>query len=274
MKHRYLFSIVLVFIALQLSAQHDFDGRVFKIGYRVGRTGYIPYTYDAGSQIYTFSNPEKDRIITTNWEFKLDRYSENVFYQGDLTGMAYYFAEYVYWLAKDKSNIGRAEKLKNKDITQFGSDWNLFDFKLAFGKNPYYFGLNLGYTYFGTSTSLIDYGGARSSGNGINNYYLTNLAYGFYGFNANYFLKSADGVTHLQFNYDFLRAGDDGKGTGIGIQAIHYFGDEGRIYLAPYLTIRHFNNALFGESGYGQTPVTLKLNSTAFGVKFGVALHE
>ena len=237
-----LFTIILILFSIHSFCQKD---QVLRLGYRAGYTKFNPAYYTTSlTDGSTVNTKIKDRILPTNWDIWYGRYSDHVFYDANIGGMVYAFADYVGYLFKGTNPQWLNEKMKFKgsggEINR-GSDFDIFDFKLAFGGGGVFLGVQAGYTKFGSypNVGISNPPATESTWQGLNNY-------GSYGFGAHLNFKVDDMFLQNSLTFDWLRNKkfNDMRGKGIKLETVILLGDDKGFYVSPYLKWRFFNNTL------------------------------
>lgn len=269
-------------------AQMDLeDNRVLKIGYRLGITRFNP-AYIAFPQNSTIATKEyKDYIIPSNMDIWFGKNSEHAFYDANLGGLVYAFAIYTYDLAKNEEPTWINEKMRkskknfpnNTEDMPRGSDFDIFDMKLAFGGKGIFFGGQVGYTYFGPNYSNLNYD------NDSNHVYKATSSYFSYGLGVHYNATVKSFVMQNSLTFDILKNKKELlSGIGLKLESTIYLGKQNGFYFAPYIKWRTMNSNVSVSSetylpgstslSYVNSDVSVKSSSFALGLRAGFYLSD
>lgn len=276
------FTGMVVFLVLLNSntanAQYEMD-QVLRIGYRMGSETFDPAyslsTFDQSTSTYTLDKTFKDHMGLGNVELWYCRYSPHVFYEAGLDGM---FNALINYVANDLHEYER-QFSKFKNCTKNGAsqvhgiDYDILNFKMAFGTKGIYLGGQYKWTRLGSFTDDNTSGNMQVTG-GIG-HSETNMRSVGLGLHANIAIKEFVTQTHLMFNW--CKGEEVNKGEGpffqgkeIEFESIISFGKAFGGYVTPFFKKR-----------FGETTPTFTENysrgfnsSFCFGIKLGIYIAQ
>jgi hypothetical protein len=272
-----LFVLPMFIFVTTATAQYKMD-QVLRVGYKLGMETFNPAysvsTFDIPSGKYINSTRYKDHMPLRNLEVWYCRYSPFVFYEASLDGIGSALVNYI---KNDRHEYeGHFKKFKNcskNGAAQVnGIDYDVFNFKLAFGAKGIYFGGQYKFTRLGSFTD--DLPGSIQVTQGIG-HSETNLTSVGLGLHANISVKTLVTQTHLMLNWvngKPVNTGEDPlfKGKEIEIESIISYGKAFGGYITPFFKKR------FGKdyTTFNQDYYRGFSGSFAFGIKIGFYLAQ
>lgn len=272
---------ILSFSTLSISQAFQQD-QVIRIGYRLGTERFYG-AYRSFNQIgsaggsftYSLNTEYNDNIRLSNYEVWYGRFSKNAFYEANIDGMINAIAMLASsggpdfkWLF-EKFRHGE----KNTNEKPSAIDYDILNFKLAFGAHGIYLGGQLKSTRLGYFGGTVDnnVGGLHVLGFTFSEENMG--AYGL-GLHANLATDAFTVQNHLMFNW--IKGGKDAgaffKGKEIEFESTISLGKELGLYVTPFFKKRFANSLKRNDDFYGNTNTGAYrgLNSTfAFGIKLG-----
>lgn len=280
-----IFLGLIFFISTKSNAQAFQQDQVLRIGYRLGierfNGAYRSFNQNGsagGTFLYTLNTEYKDNIRLSNYEIWYGRFAKNAFYEANIDGLINAFAMLASsggpdfkWLF-EKFRHGE----KNTNEKPSAIDYDIFNFKLAFGAHGIYLGGQL------KSTRLGYFGGINDNNTGglaVEGFTFSEenmSAYGL-GIHANISTDVFTAQNHLMLNW--VNGGKDaGKffhGKEIEFESTISMGKEFGFYVTPFFKKRIASGPQKYEDFYGNTSTGMYrgLNGTfAFGIKIGIYL--